>query len=162
MVTYVILGFKLKNNKIHPILKKRLDLFIKLYKKGDKVILCGSKKPNTLHSEAYMMSKYIQKNSIVEKKDIIIENKSLDTNENIIFVMKILKKHKINNVTLITSSWHMKRVRKVVEHFNKDNVNFLYRSTRIMYPKNKNETKLAKDEKHKLEKFKMFSKQISY
>ena len=42
MTTYVILGFRLnKNNKIHPILKKRLDFFIKKYKKGDKVILSG-------------------------------------------------------------------------------------------------------------------------
>ena len=60
MTTYIVLGYRLKkNNKIHPILKKRLDLFIKLYKKGDKVILCGGNAAKTNHTEAYVMSKYI-------------------------------------------------------------------------------------------------------
>lgn len=156
MVTYIVLGYILKkNNKIHPILKKRLDLFIKLYKKGDKVILCGGNAAKTIHTEAYMMSKYIQEKTNINKQDIILENKSLDTNENIIFLMKILIKNKINNVTLITSSWHMKRVREIVNYFNERNIKFLYRSSRILYPENKDEKNIAKDE---IKKMKLFTK----
>jgi uncharacterized SAM-binding protein YcdF (DUF218 family) len=156
MVTYVILGYILKkNNKIHPILKKRLDVFIQLYKKGDNVILCGGNTSNTTHTESYIMSKYIQENINIDKKYIIIENKSLDTNENIKFLMKILLKHKINNVTLISSSWHMKRVREIVNFFNERNIKFLYRSSRALYPPNKDEKNLAKDEIKKLKLFKL-------
>jgi uncharacterized SAM-binding protein YcdF (DUF218 family) len=154
MVTYIILGYILKkNNKIHPILKKRLDSFIKLYKKGDKVILCGGNTAKTTHTEAYVMSKYIHEKTTINKKDIILENKSLDTNENINFLMKILIKNKINNVTLITSSWHMKRVRKIVKYFNENKIVFLYRSSRALYPTNKDEKKMAKDETKKMKLF---------
>jgi len=135
MVYYVILGYKLNKN-IHPILKKRLDTFIKLYKKGDKVILCGGKTSKNKHTEAYMMSKYIRENTDI--KDIILENKSLDTNENIHFLMKILIKNSINNVTLITSSWHMKRVKNIVRKKNERKITFFYRSSRVLH-KNKDE-----------------------
>jgi len=63
MVYYVILGYKLNKN-IHPILKKRLDTFIKLYKKGDKVILCGGKTSKNKHTENLgyrgMMEQYLR------------------------------------------------------------------------------------------------------
>jgi len=170
MITYAVLGYKSLNDKIHPILKKRLDRFIKLYNKGDKVILCGK--------ESYAMSKYIQTVLDISKKDIILENKSEDTIENIKFLLKILKKKKIRNVSLITSSWHMKRVKYIIKYIENHIVNhivnyilnkgknaknaktkFTFYSSRILNPPNKEEMKQAKKEqslkllKNLIEKF---------
>jgi uncharacterized SAM-binding protein YcdF (DUF218 family) len=124
---YVVLGYKLHKNEIHPILKKRLDLFIKLYKTGDKVILSGGNPHNNKHTEAFMMSKYIRQNSKITKKNIIIENKSKSTIENIKFSMKILYNENIKIVTIISSSEHLIRIKKIVKYFNERKIKVLYR-----------------------------------
>jgi len=142
MKIYAILGYKLHNN-IHPILKKRLDKFIKLYKNGDKVILCGG------NSESNVMSNYIQTKLKILKKNIILEKKSTDTIENIKFLLKILNKKKFKKVYLITSSWHMKRVKYIVKCYNKKKI-FIFQSSRILNPPNKDEKILIKEEKNKL------------
>jgi uncharacterized SAM-binding protein YcdF (DUF218 family) len=137
---YLILGYSHKN-EIHPILKKRLDLFIKLYKIGDKVILSGGNPNKNAHTEAFMMSQYLRQT--IPKKDIIIENKSVSTKENINFSLKFITK----TVTLITSSWHMKRVKRIVKNLEKNNdIKFLFRSSRVL-PANKEESLLIKNEK---------------
>jgi len=105
MVYYVILGYKLnKNNKIHPILKKRLDLFINKYKKGDKVILTGGNTNNNTHTQAYIMSKYIRKYIDIKKTQILLENKSMNTIDNVFFTFKILKKKNNCTFPIISSS----------------------------------------------------------
>ena len=148
MVTYVILGFRLnKNNKIHPILKKRLDFFIKKYKKGDKVILSGGNPNKNTHSEAFIMSKYIKKHLDIKKNHILLENRSLNTQENVLFILKILDKYNINNVSLITSSWHLKRVKTLFKKMSERKINIGYIGSRKLIPKNKTETKLIQKEK---------------
>ena len=150
MRTYVILGRKCKNDIIHPILKKRLDAFIRLYKKGDIVILSGGKTSKNKHSEAYLMSKYIKKYINIPKKKIILENKSLDTIDNVCFTLKKINKNNIKFVTLITSSWHMKRVKLIVDFFNIYHVNFNYYSSRIISPTNSDEKYEKNQEKNKI------------
>ena len=148
MVTYVILGYRLnKNNKIHPILKKRLDFFIKKYKKGDKVILSGGNPRKNTHSEAFIMSKYIKKHLDIKKNHILLENRSLNTQENVLFILKILDKYNINNVWLITSSWHLKRVKTLFKKMSERKINISYLGSRKLIPKNKTETKLIQKEK---------------
>jgi uncharacterized SAM-binding protein YcdF (DUF218 family) len=127
---YVVLGYKLHKNEIHPILKKRLDLFIKLYKTGDKVILSGGNPHNNKHTEAFMMSKYIRQNSKITKKNIIIENKSKSTIENIKFSMKILYNENIKIVTIISSSKHLIRIKKIVKDLTERKIKVLYRSSK--------------------------------
>ena len=147
MVTYVILGFRLnKNNKIHPILKKRLDFFIKKYKKGDKVILSGGNPSKNTHTEAFIMSKYIKKHLDIKKSHILLESRSLNTQENIFFILKILDKYNINNVSLITSSWHLKRVKTLFKKMSERKINISYLGSRKLIPKNKTEMNLIKKE----------------
>ena len=150
MRTYVILGRKCKNDIIHPILKKRLDTFIKIYKKGDSVILSGGKTPKNKHTEAYLMSKYIRKYINISKKNIITENKSLDTIDNICFTLKKINKNNIKSVTLITSSWHMKRVKLIVNFFNIYNIKFYYYSSKVISPINNDEKYEKNQEKNKI------------
>ena len=155
MTTYVILGYKLdNNNKIHPILKKRLDKFIKIYKTGDKVILSGGKRNKKNNkTESYIMSKYLLDKITISKKNIILENKANDTIENIKFLLKILKKENIKNISLITSSWHMKRVKYIIKNILKNHNEknkFTFHSSRILNPPDKDEKIQLKKEKQKL------------
>jgi len=131
MVLYVIFGYKLnKHNKIHPILKKRLDLFISKYKKSDKVILSGGNTPKNTHkntyTEAYIMSKYIRKFIDIKKTNILIENKSMNTIENVIFSFKIIKQMNINRVTIISSIWHLNRIKKIVKYISERSLKVKY------------------------------------
>ena len=147
MAFYVIFGYKLnKNNKIHPILKKRLDLFISKYKKGDKVILSGGNTNKNTHTQAYIMSKYIRKYIDIKKKEILIENKSLDTIQNILFTFKILKKKNIRKFTIISSIWHLNRIKKIINNISERSLDITFLGSEKIYPENKKETSLIKSE----------------
>ena len=147
MVFYVIFGYKLnKNNKIHPILKKRLDLFISKYKKGDKVILSGGNTNKNTHTQAYIMSKYIRKYIDINKNHILLENKSLNTIENVIFSFKIFKKQNIRKITIISSIWHLDRIKKIIDYVSERSLKVEYLCSEKIIPENKKETSLIKKE----------------
>lgn len=147
MVFYLIFGYKLnKNNKIHPILKKRLDLFISKYKKGDKVILSGGNTNNNTHTQAYIMSKYIRKHIDINKNHILLENKSLNTIENVIFSFKIFKKQNIRKITIISSIWHLDRIKKIIDYVSERSLKIEYLCSEKIIPENKKETSLIKKE----------------
>ena len=110
----VVLGYKLgKNNRMSPILRNRLEKCIKYYKNGNKIILCGGKLSESSKSEAEVMKDWLIKNNI-SKDDIILEKKSKDTIENIGNLKKILNNKNIKSINLITSNWHMKRTKLIV------------------------------------------------
>jgi len=147
MVFYVIFGYKLnKNNKINPILKKRLDLFISKYKTGDKVILSGGNTNKNTHTQAYIMSKYIRKHIDINKNHILLENKSLDTTENIIFSFKILKKKNMRKFTIISSRWHLNRIKKIIDYVSERRMNIKYVGSEKISPEYKKELRLIKKE----------------
>lgn len=147
MVFYFIFGYKLnKNNKIHPILKKRLDLFISKYKKGDKVILSGGNTNKNTHTQAYIMSKYIRKHIDINKNHILLENKSLDTTENVIFSFKIFKKKNMCKFTIISSIWHLNRIKKIINNISERSLDITFLGSEKIHPENKKETSLIKSE----------------
>ena len=147
MTTYVILGFRLnKNNKIHPILKKRLDFFIKKYKKGDTVILSGGNNNKNAHSQAYTMAKYIKEYIDIEKQHIILENRSKDTIQNIFYTFNILKKRKTKKISLITSIWHLKRVKMIINFFSERKIKIIFYGSKKLFPKNKSEVNAIRNE----------------
>lgn len=155
MVTYVILGYTLKKNgKIHPILKKRLDFFIKKYKRGDTVILSGGNNNKNAHSQAYTMAKYIKEYIDIEKQNIILENRSKDTIENIFYTFKILNKHYIKKISLISSRWHLKRVKMIAEYFNERKIKITFYGSKKLLIKNKEEEIAIKREKENIQHFK--------
>ena len=58
--------------------------------------------------ESHKMRELAIKNG-VNPNDIIIEDKSTNTKENILFVINLLDKKRLNKVMLITSEFHLKR-----------------------------------------------------
>ena len=113
MKIILILGNKLlPSGKMSKILKDRIDSGIKYYKKNDIFLVSGGNIANVSHTEAYVMKKYIL--SKLPNSQVITESKSLSTKENIQYSKNILKDYKCK-VLLVTSSNHLKRVRKLVK-----------------------------------------------
>ena len=123
MKYYLIFGERLKDGyRLGSNLKKRLDKFVEVYKPADIVILTGGKifrkEYLTIHSEAYVMEKYLIKKGIY-RRDIIKESESLNTIQNIVNSIKIIISLKINNIILISSIWHLARVKVILNYYIK-------------------------------------------
>lgn len=134
----VILGNKLKTDgTMTKLLKKRLEkgieLFNSLYSShslhsshnNNIIIVSGGNVARVKHSEAYCMKKYLISRNIPEDK-IILENKSRDTFENLVFVNRIITKLKSSNklVMIVTNKQHALKVEKII---SKHDFNFKYK-----------------------------------
>ena len=111
----IILGCKIRNDgSLTPLLKGRVDRAIafrneQLKQTGKDLIFIpsGGKGDDEIISEAEAMQKYLIESGIKEK-NIIIENKSKNTLENINFSKKLIKK-KEANIAFSTTNFHVLR-----------------------------------------------------
>ena len=119
----IILGEKLnRDGSISSILKHRLDKFINMRNKRKyNIIVSGGKvEKKAHHTEAYKMKKYLINIGNISKDKIITENKSQNTIENALFLKKIISKYSnIKSITIITSKFHIKRVKYIFNYYFK-------------------------------------------
>lgn len=117
-VNYIIvLGCGLNGEKITPLLKSRLDKAIEIYnnkiiENNDiKIIVSGGKGSDELVSEASAMGNYLLSQNI--KNDaIILEDKSTNTYENILFsknIIEMTNKSSNVNTIVVTNNFHVFR-----------------------------------------------------
>lgn len=108
----VILGHALNNDAtIDDTLKARLDLGKKLFfdKTAPIILLSGGIANKTAGiPEAVAMQEYLIKQGI-PKERIITERNSLTTVQNAKYCAPLLKSHNLNSITLVSSSYHLKR-----------------------------------------------------
>ena len=125
MKIILILGPTLLNDgKASNVLKKRLKKGIDLYQKNDIIIVSGGKyNQNCYHSEAYVMKKTVLQ--YLPNANIIMENKSISTEENIKNCYKLINKDKTLQklpVLVITSNIknynHKKKVEEILHKYN--------------------------------------------
>ena len=97
--------------------KYRVPVAVQAYKAGRarKIMLCGGKVrafPDGNYSEAEHMRQTALASSVAEE-DIILENSSQDTVENILFALIELQRsfylNNVHSVLLVTTSYHMRR-----------------------------------------------------
>lgn len=92
---------------------------IRLYKKGlaKKIIFSGSNiKGNKLNfSISQKMAEFALELKI-PVDNVMVEDKSLRTYENVLEVKKLMEKFKLNDALLVTSGIHMKRAKLTFEH----------------------------------------------
>jgi uncharacterized SAM-binding protein YcdF (DUF218 family) len=126
MRVIVILGNKLKTDgTMTKLLKKRLEKGIELFNSlhslhnNNIIIVSGGNVAGVKHTEAYCMKKYLISRNIPEDK-IIIENKSKETFENLVFVNRIITKLKSSNklVMIVTNKQHALKVEKIISNNN--------------------------------------------
>lgn len=97
----------------------RADIAINLYNKGliKKIILTGGIgyfSSNQKDKEAYLLAKYLKENGVL-KEDLIIEDKSKNTLQNVENILKVCPSIKDKKVVIITSDFHMKRCKLLME-----------------------------------------------
>ena len=97
--------------------KYRVPVAVQAYKAGraSKIMLCGGKLrvfPDGIYSEAEHMRQAALTLGVAEE-DIILENKSQNTVENILFSLIELQRaswlNKVRRVLLVTTAYHMRR-----------------------------------------------------
>jgi uncharacterized SAM-binding protein YcdF (DUF218 family) len=106
----VILGHPaLKDGTPSPILRERINRDIELYNKkiSSKIICTGSAVKNKF-IEAETIKKALIEAGI-SNEEIICENKSRSTWENIKYLKEIMKKEKLDEVVIVTNPAHVRR-----------------------------------------------------
>ncbi|APQ76905.1 YdcF family protein [Clostridium botulinum] len=106
----IILGCKVKGNDPTPFLKWRLDEGLRLYNEGygKYIIVSGAKGPGENISEAEAMQKYLVQKGL-DKKFIILEDKSRNTLENIKFSKKKMEDNNLSSSIIVSNKYHLKR-----------------------------------------------------
>lgn len=124
----IILGAGLKGDKPKNVLKYRLDKAVAYYKKYPNTIfiVSGGQGKDEIISESKAMKNYLISHSI-PKNNIIEENKSSTTLENLIFSHKFIPQN-IKTVGVITNDFHMYRVKFFVNSLGY-NINPIYAKT---------------------------------
>ena len=105
----VVLGAGLIGERVTPLLASRIRTGIKVYGKhpGSKLIMSGGQGADEVVSEAFAMKNYAFEQGVPEE-DIIMEDKSTNTEENIKFSKRLMKD--VNSrFALVTNYYHVYR-----------------------------------------------------
>lgn len=115
----IVLGAGLKDNKPNELLEFRLIKTLEYYKKYPNTIfiLSGGVGKNEKLSEAKAMENYLIEKGI-PKKNLILEENSTSTYENLKFSKEILKNLKVKNIGVISSSFHLYRTKYIAKKLN--------------------------------------------
>ena len=117
----LILGNKLTTlGEMHPILINRLDLAARLHQRNNyKHILVsgGRTQQRCKYSEAHLMKKYLIEKYNIANNIIIKENHSRDTIQNAKKSLRIVKKLNQKDITVVSSKFHLPRVKAIFNHF---------------------------------------------
>jgi len=128
MTAVIILGNRLYSSQIHPELKGRMDVGIKLFKdKSAKylILIGGKTNPLVNLSEAEVMKEHALRMGI-SPEAIILEQNSMDTIGNAYFTRKIVDKIKCSDIYVVSSCYHMRRVKFIFEMCYDRNYNMCF------------------------------------
>jgi len=115
----IILGAALKKDKPSLTLRNRLDAFL-ICNQGETVIVTGGQGFDETVPEAVAMEKYLRDRGIT---DIIIEDKSTNTKENLINAAELIGRDLSDvNVKIISSDYHCFRAKMLAKRLGYENV----------------------------------------
>lgn len=112
----VVLGAAVWTNQVSPVFKERINHAINLYRKGQvrKLIFTGGKGNPGEPTESAAARDYALQSG-VPASDILIEEKSHTTYENILYAKQIADTHGIRKVLIVSDPLHMKRAMAMAE-----------------------------------------------
>lgn len=119
----IVLGARLCGEEVSPLLAKRLDKGIEIYKnhfnENIKFIVSGGKGNDEIVSEAYAMKKYLISKNIPEFK-IIEEDKSKSTYENLAFSKTIIENYfgPYSYGLFVSNNFHILRAAMITSAIN--------------------------------------------
>ena len=105
----IVLGAGIKGTRVTPLLASRIDKGIELlnYNPNAKLILSGGMGPGEDIPEGVAMATYAKEKAVSEER-IIIEDKSKNTRENLLFSYKLID-NKNSKIAIVTTSYHVFR-----------------------------------------------------
>lgn len=108
----IVLGAKVIDGRVPPLLARRLDRGIELYRKAvdagrrPVLVVSGAQGPDETRSEAAAMADYLRERSIPEP-DILLEDRARTTDENLRFSMELLEgRPGVNRIAAATNNYH--------------------------------------------------------
>lgn len=106
----IVLGAAVQGNHPSPALQERLEMAYHLYSNHlvTFIVLTGGTGLGRNLSEAEIGKDYLTRRGIPETQ-LILENRSTNTQENLRFASVLLKNYNLSNVYLITHDYHMNR-----------------------------------------------------
>ena len=148
----VILGEKLpKDGHLNKILQNRLDKGKDLYHDSLIIVSGGRVQKECIHTEAYVMKKYLMDKYNIPSDKIIQESRSQNTIENAKYTLKIIQQRNIHfdKMIVVSSSFHLKRVSNIFKYFyheynRKNNLMFIPSDNGISGKKLKDRTEKEK------------------
>lgn len=106
----IVLGAAVWGNEVSPVFRERINHAIELYRAGKvrKIIFTGGQGNRDELTEAASARQYAIKNGITEK-DILIEERSHTTYENVIHAKQVADASGLKKVLIVSDPMHMKR-----------------------------------------------------
>lgn len=106
----VVLGAAVWSNDVSPVFRERINHSIELYRSGrvKKIIFTGGQGNSNEPTEAAAARSYALLNG-VPAQDILVEQKSHTTYENILYAKQVADANKLKKVLLVSDPMHMKR-----------------------------------------------------
>lgn len=106
----IVLGTAIWGDEPSPVFRERINQGIRLYKSGyvKKIIFTGGKVNGNVLSESYVAKKYAEKQG-VGSTDILIEERSRITLENMKFARELMVENHLPKALVVSDPLHMKR-----------------------------------------------------
>ena len=106
----IVLGAGTDGKTPNAVFRERLHHAVTLYENGyaDHILLTGGYSPGNEHSDAWIAGQYLMELGIPED-DILLEEKSTITQENLEFAREIMKSEELSTCILVSDPLHMKR-----------------------------------------------------
>ncbi|MEI7886737.1 MAG: YdcF family protein [Actinomycetes bacterium] len=110
----LVLGAAQYDGRPSPALQRRLEHALALYRGGvaPRIMLTGSKLPADRFTEAYAGYKYLIQAGVPEK-DLLLVDTGSSSWESLAAAKRVLRKENINQVTLVSDSYHNRRLQSI-------------------------------------------------
>lgn len=113
----VVLGAAAYGNNPSPVFRERINYGIQLYqqKKVKKIIFTGGSPQPEFPTEAEVAQRYARQKFRVPKKDIILENESNNTYDNLLYTRTLLRLHNLQRVIIVSDPDHLARAQAMAD-----------------------------------------------
>ncbi|MDA3901621.1 MAG: YdcF family protein [Spirochaetes bacterium] len=114
----IVLGAAAWGGKPSPVFRERINHAIRLYNSGlcSYIIFTGGKGGPDEPGESVIAQRYAIEQGI-DKKYILLENQSKNTEENIYYAGRIAEKYGFKTFTLVSDPYHLKRASVIAEYY---------------------------------------------
>lgn len=110
----VVLGAAAWDVRPSPVFRERINHAITLYRTGqvNKLAFTGGTPKKGFMTEAEVGRRYALRQGIPER-DIVLENTSRDTYQNLVNIQPVLREHELNKVVVVSDPYHLARAAAV-------------------------------------------------